>query len=46
VLLQIFNILRKKSEINFKTGWIVQELVCILHRLMVCNFIDEKGCMI
>jgi hypothetical protein len=40
--LQKFNILRKKGEINFKTGGIGSALVSILQSLKVHNSINEK----
>jgi hypothetical protein len=43
VFLQIFNILQKKGEINFKIGGIGQTFVFDLQSLKVHNSINEKG---
>jgi hypothetical protein len=43
VVLQIFNILQKKGEINFKIGAIGEVFAFILHSLKVRNLINEKG---
>jgi hypothetical protein len=43
VFLQIFNILRKKGDINFKIDEIGEAFVFILHSLKLCNSINEKG---
>jgi hypothetical protein len=43
MFLQIFNILRKKGEINFKIGEIRSAFVLILHCLEVRNSINKKG---
>jgi hypothetical protein len=46
MFLQIFNILRKKGEINFKIGGIGQAFAFILLSSKVRNSINEKGVMI
>jgi hypothetical protein len=43
VFLQIFDILRKKGEINFKRGGIGSVFVFVLQSLKVRNLINEKG---
>jgi hypothetical protein len=43
VFLQIFDILRKKGEINFKIGGIGEAFLFILHRLKVHNPVTEEG---
>jgi hypothetical protein len=43
VFSQIFSILQKKAEINFKIGGIGYAFVFTLHTLNVGNFINEKG---